>query len=81
MIKLPANASNLEIQLDVDSFFTGPVADYSIHCPFCSSSKIKLETSIYQQKVFKELTEVVDYATVENRILALSNSQLFLLDS
>lgn len=81
VINLPANASNLEVQLDIDSFFSGPVTDYSIQCPFCSSSQIQLETSITLGKEIKNMTEVVDYATVENYILALSNSMLFLLDS
>lgn len=80
IIKLPWKASNLEIDLNVGNFFSGPVADYSIECPFCKDSKIKLSTSLNLDREIKEITSAVDYAWLDPMVVILSNNMLYIMN-
>ena len=82
VITLPANASNIEIPLEVGTFFTGNIAEYSISCPFCSDPKIELETAFELNKNISNLTAAVDYAEVAGfGLVVLTNNRLVLLDA
>jgi len=81
VITLPSNASCLEMKLDVQDFFSGPIADYSISCPFCTDARISLETSFDFEKNIEQVTAAIDYETVGDYIVALTNNQLAMLNS
>ena len=65
--------------INVSSFFNGSIIDYSINCPYCNDN-ITLTPAISLRKKMNELTGVVDYATIKDNIVALSNNVLFLLN-
>lgn len=41
-IKLPSQTNNLEVEVNLDDWFIGPVSNYSISCPACDDEKVKL---------------------------------------
>jgi hypothetical protein len=81
VIKLPSEATGVEMQLNVQNFFTGPIADYTISCPFCTDARIELETSLDYEKSIDNVTAAVDYETVGDYIVALTNNQLAMLNA
>ncbi len=78
-IKMPYNTSGSSLTVDVGSFFNGPIIDYSLNCPYCKDN-ITLTPPISLRKKINELTAVVDYSTTGDKIIALSNNILFLLN-
>jgi len=78
-IKMPYNTTRSLLTVDVSSFFNGSIIDYSINCPYCNDN-ITLTPAISLRKKMNELTGVVDYATIKDNIVALSNNVLFLLN-
>lgn len=80
VMKLPYNASYVEMKLDMESFFKGPVANYSIDCPFCKDFQIRLRTEMAYDQTIDDLTTVVDYAQIDDQIIVLSDNILFLLE-
>lgn len=81
VMKLPYNASEVEMKLNVEKFFTGPVSGYGIDCPFCQSSQIKLETEMGFFKNISQVTAAVDFVTVGTRIITISNNAWWLMNS
>ena len=80
LIKLPYNAFYVEMKLDIESFFKGPVTNYSIDCPFCKDFQIRLRTEMLYDKTIDDISSVVDYAQIDDQIIVLSDNVLYLLD-
>lgn len=78
-IKMPYNTTGSSVTVEVGSFFNGPITDYSLNCPYCKDN-ITLTPAISLHKKMVELSGVVDYESVKDRIVALSNNLLFILN-
>jgi len=78
-IKMPYNTTGASVSIDVSSFYNGPIIDYSLNCPYCKTNNITLTPPISFEKKLN-LSAVVDYASVKDRIIALSNNVLVLLN-
>lgn len=81
VINLPVSASNVEIKIPIENYFTGPVAYYSLSCPMCGGSHIHLYGPLRANRTIEELPAVVDFVQVGNRVVAISFNMLILMNN
>lgn len=81
VINLPATANNIEIKIPIESYFSGPVAYYSLSCPMCGGSHIHLYGPLRSNRTIGDLPAVVDFVQVGNRVVAISFNMLILMNS